>query len=216
MSAKTPIQVVIFDLFGKLVECGTQHNPFRQLLTWARDNGRRSHPDDARVILTTNGDVTSISRALGIEPTVEVLEQVEERITKDLATLQLYSDVNPTLMGLIERNIQVGICSNLAQPYGRSIDTLLGRFRIKRFLSYEASAVKPEPAIYQAICNDFNCPPSQCLFVGDTLDADFLGPQHFGMRALHLKRNEPAMSAHISSLGEVLGYIDHLDWVHSH
>ena len=48
------IKYVIFDLFGTLVKYGVQHHPFRQLLKWARENGRPVKADDARTIMTTN------------------------------------------------------------------------------------------------------------------------------------------------------------------
>ena len=53
----------------------------------------------------------------------------------------------------------------------------------------EIGAIKPEPAIYRAMCDPLGCQPSDILFVGDTEDADVDGPRAFGMRAVHLDRD---------------------------
>ena len=50
MNANYKISHVTFDLFGTLIKFGVQHHPFRQLLKWARENGRQVLPDDARTV----------------------------------------------------------------------------------------------------------------------------------------------------------------------
>lgn len=63
------------------------------------------------------------------------------------------------------------------------------------------------PQIYAAIYDRYQCEPHQCLFVGDTLEADVTGPKQYGMKALHLSRNGEAKNFHIQSLIEVPAHI---------
>jgi FMN phosphatase YigB (HAD superfamily) len=66
-------KTVIFDLYGTLVKFGVMHHPFRQLLKWARDNGRKVRADDARQLMTTNGDIFMLADHLGIKAPQEIL-----------------------------------------------------------------------------------------------------------------------------------------------
>lgn len=204
----TDHQIVIFDLYGTLIKFGVQHHPFRQLLKWARENGRQVLPDDARTVMTINGGVDAISHGLGINPPRELVQKIESQIEDELSSLSLFDDVIPTLNALQSRGTRIGLCSNLAQPYGAVIDKLLTDFELEHFLSYELGAIKPEAQIYESILSRFNCEPDQCLFIGDTFEADYAGPLAMGMRALHLTRSSATQPHQISSLIDVLAYLD--------
>jgi len=205
---KSPAGVVIFDLFGTLIKFGVQHHPFRQLLKWARQNGRQVRPDDARMIMTINGDVNAISYGLDIKPPPELVQEIEAQIEDELSSLTLFDDVIPTFNALQSRCIRIGLCSNLAQPYGAVIGKLLADFDLEQFLSYESGAIKPEAQIYESILNRFNCESEQCLLIGDTFDADYAGPTAVGMKALHLTRSGATQPFQISSLINVLTHLD--------
>jgi HAD superfamily hydrolase (TIGR01549 family) len=208
MNTKSEINYVIFDLFGTLTKFGVQHHPFRQLLKLARENGRQVLPDDARTIMTINGGVDIISCGLGIKPTVKLMRVVEEQIENELSSLTLFDDVIPTLNALQFRGIRIGLCSNLAQPYGAVIGKLLADFDLEQFLSYELGTIKPEAQIYESILDRFHCEPEQCLFIGDTFEADYVDPMAVGMKALHLTRCGATQPHQISSLVNVLAYLD--------
>ncbi len=208
MKAKREINIVILDLFGTLIKFGVQHHPFRQLLKWARENGRQVLPDDARTIMTINGGVDAISHRLGINPPRELVQKIEAQIEDELSSLSLFDDVVSTLNALQSRGIKIGLCSNLAQPYGAVIDKLLSGVDLERFLSYELGAIKPEAQIYDSILSRYSCEPDECLFIGDTFEADYAGPIAVGMKALHLARSVATQAHQISSMIDMLAYLD--------
>lgn len=208
MNSKCNISCVTFDLFGTLIKFGVQRHPFRQLLKWARENGRQVRPDDARTVMTINGGIEAISYGLGVSPPNELVRNLERQLDDELSSLTLFDDVIPTLKQLLAGGIDIGICSNLAQPYSAVIDNLLAGFDLKKFLSYELGAIKPEVQVYESILSHFNCAAEQCLFIGDTLEADYAGPIAVGMKALHLNRSGAIQSYQISSLIDVLAYLD--------
>ncbi|HCS64879.1 MAG TPA: haloacid dehalogenase [Cellvibrio sp.] len=197
-------KVVIFDLYGTLVKFGVMHHPFRQLLKWARENGRKPKPDDARTLMTVNGDVPALVAALGIDAPDALLKQIQLHIQEELSSLTLYDDVIPTLTAIRRHNIPIAICSNLAFPYGKAIDLLPEGQQLTRGLSYETGFIKPESGIYHAIICQLHVRPEECLFVGDTLLADYEGPRQFGMHAYHLVRGTPSTGHSINSLADVL------------
>lgn len=196
--------LVIFDLFGTLIKYGVMHHPFRQLLKWAREAGRQAKPDDARILMTVNGDVSELAAALGISAPNWLIDQIQMQISQELNSLTLYDDVKPTLAALASLDIPIAICSNLAFPYGEVVDHLLGEYSLIRCMSYEVGAIKPEPEIFHAVINAVQMRPDECLFVGDTLFADYDGPRQIGMHARHLVRGRPSSGDVINSLTEIL------------
>lgn len=207
--AKTtpPVQpsLVIFDLFGTLIKYGVMHHPFRQLLKWARENGRQPKPDDALRLMTINGNIPELATALGISAPDWLIDQMQLQIREELNSLTLYEDVTPTLALLKARDIPIAICSNLASPYGEVLHRLLGEYRHIRCMSYEVGFIKPEPEIFRAVIAAAQVRPEACLFVGDTSLADYDGPRRFGMDARHLIRDKPANGDVINSLTDLLG-----------
>lgn len=181
-------RLVIFDLYGTLIQFGVKHHPFRSILQWARQNGRSPKPDDARTLMTLSGTPVEIFSAMGIFPPESMLTQLDADIETELASLTLFEDVIPTLNQLVEWQIPIAVCSNLAQPYGAVIDRLLPRIPLLQCLSYEVGYIKPEREIYKWIVEKAGVKPDQCLFVGDTFLADYEGPKHVGFQAKHLTR----------------------------
>ncbi len=120
--------------------------------------------------------------------------------------MRAFDDAVPTLTALRERGLRLGLCSNLASPYAIPARLLLPAVDAYGF-SFAVGAVKPQAAIYEAVCTALKLPPSAVLMVGDTFEADVAGPLSVGMQACHLVRDRVAASdAHhrISSLGELL------------
>jgi len=142
------------------------------------------------------------------QPPRELIQKIEVQIEDELLSLNLFDDVIPTLNALQSRGMKIGLCSNLAQPYGAVIGRLLADFDLEQFLSYELGTIKPEAQIYESILSRFNCEPDQCLFIGDTFEADYAGPIAVGMKALHLTRSSATQPHQISSLVDVLAYLD--------
>lgn len=196
--------LVVFDLFGTLVRFGVRNHPFRKVMVWAREQGRKPQSDDARVIMTTNKDCGELLANLGVFPSNDMLVQLDREIRDELNSLELFDDVLPTFRALDDRGVRIAICSNLAKPYSAAIDNLLPKnIDFLRCLSFEVGAIKPEKEIYDCIVNRSGVMPEQVLFIGDTRSADFDGPLAYGFRALHLVRGQiPGVDA-ISSLMEL-------------
>lgn len=200
----TPPALVVFDLYGTLVRFRVMHHPFRKILIWAREQGRKPQADDARKIMTGDMECEELLAELGIFPLTEMLEQLHQEIQEELVSLTLFDDVLPTLNALLNKGIPLAICSNLAKPYGAVIDRLLPQVDLMQYLSYEVGAIKPEREIYDWIVRKSGIPANQALFVGDTRLADYEGPLKYGFRALHLVRHQPSRGDTIASLEEIL------------
>jgi FMN phosphatase YigB (HAD superfamily) len=210
MTQHSPIskpRMVVFDLYGTLVQFGVMKHAYRQILQWAREQGRTPQPDDARQLMTRNGNPATVFASLGIFPTDALLAQFTQDIRDEMESLCLFDDVLPTLETLVGMDITIGICSNLATPYGEGIERLLPGFTFVKSLSYEAGAIKPEPAMYDDIVVKSGIPVSQTWFVGDTWLADYDGPTRYGFHAWHLMRNNPVEDYQINSLIHIITLI---------
>jgi HAD superfamily hydrolase (TIGR01549 family) len=201
--------LIVFDLYGTLVQFGIKHHPFRKVLLWAREQGRSPQPYDARRLMTADKDYDELLATLGIFPPASMLVQLHQEIQEELVSLTLFDDVLPTLIVLANQGIPLAICSNLAKPYGAVIDKLLPQFNFTRYLSYELGAIKPDREIYESIVAGTGLARRQILFIGDTSLADYEGPTQFGFRAKHLVRGQPSGSNTIASLTEVLQLLAH-------
>jgi len=174
------------------------------LMLWAREQGRKPQPDDARKIMTADKTCEELLAELGIFPSANMLAQLHREVQEELNSLTLFDDVLTTLDVLANQGIPLAICSNLAKPYGAVIDKLLPQFNFARHLSYELGAIKPDREIYKSIVAGTGLAPGQILFIGDTSLADYEGPTQFGFQAKHLVRGQTSGSNTIASLTEVL------------
>ena len=81
------------------------------------------------------------------------------------------------------------MCSNLAKPYALPVLSLLP-FEFDAYAwSFEVGVVKPDHRIYNTVWQSLALSPGEVLMVGDTYEADCLGPRRVGMHAIHLARN---------------------------
>jgi HAD superfamily hydrolase (TIGR01549 family) len=199
-----PSRLIVFDLYGTLIKFGTSHHPYRKILRWEYEQGRKPVNTDARFLMTRNEGVESVLGLMGINAPDNLLQTFHREIEDELNSLTLFDDVVPTLQQLVEAEVGLAICSNLAKPYGAIIDRLLPDFHFTRILSYDVGFIKPENGIYEAILNKTGHKKENVLFVGDTYVADFEGPSRFGFQALHLCRDKVSSDYCIQSLREIL------------
>lgn len=200
----SPPILVAFDLFGTLIRYGIMHHPFRKILKFARENGRKPSPYDARNLMTVDADAEEVMARMEIFPPKKLLDNLVIEIQEELDDLTLFDDAITVLDWLTERGVRLAICSNLANPYGAVINRLLPQYDLVRCLSYEIGAIKPEAKIYDEIVKRSYVNPSEVLFVGDTFTADFAGPAQYGFRALHLQRGGATHQGGIENLSEVI------------
>lgn len=197
-------KLVIFDLYGTLIRFGVKNHPYRKIMRWAKEHGRAPRAQDARNIMTQACSPAKVFAAIGIEVPTYMLSRLRAEIEEEIQSLTLFDDVIPVLKQLTSSGIPVAICSNLAQPYGSAINILLPDFKFINCLSYEVGYIKPEKEIYEWIIKRSKFTPEQCLFVGDTLIADYEGPKQFGFQARHLIREGNRSNETIRDLTEIL------------
>lgn len=171
---------IAVDAFGTLLHFdGHRINPYARLINTPAGEKAMRLP-----FLTRDVPPATFAEELGL---VHLIPLIERELTAEIAAIRLFDDVADTLRRLRGAGHRIVVCSNLAQPYGEVIRRLLPDLD-GHVCSYEVGAKKPDPAIYQAVCDALNCRPQDVLFIGDSKRADFDGPRHFGMQARLIDR----------------------------
>ena len=198
-------QAVVFDVYGTIVEIRNERGPFKKLLQLLAKKGRPPQADDAAKLMSMSANLSETAKFFGFDLTAQELAPLEKDLQLEIDSLNLYPDTTPTLLELQKTGLKIALCSNLAAPYAAPVMALLPITLDAYVWSFEVGAIKPEPIIYSAVCDALNISPSKILFVGDTLLADYIGPQSIGMRSVHLNRkNTPSPNSTIISLTELV------------
>ncbi|MEN5346798.1 HAD family hydrolase [Achromobacter mucicolens] len=200
------IKAVAFDVFGTLVNIDRPTRPFRKLVRLLHEAGRPRQRDDGIRAMSSAIDLRQAARLFGGMISEDALSALEAELRAEIESITLFPDAAPTLLALKARGIKVALCSNLAAPYGPPVLDLLPFQPDFCAWSYEAGAVKPQPEIYQYLCEGIACQPEEVLMIGDTIEADMIGPRKFGMHGYHLDRHAATSNSaeSVRSLSDVL------------
>ncbi len=178
------VRAVCFDAFGTLVEIADKRQPFRTLL---REGVKGITADE---VLTRPLSLREVAARVSQELGEDGLTELERDLQAECASIRLRPGMATIWQALRARGLRIGVCSNLALPYGGPLLSTLPDPPDAVILSYEVRLVKPDPAIFHLVCNRLGVGPAEILFVGDTPSADFEGPRAIGMPAMLISEFE--------------------------
>lgn len=118
----------------------------------------------------------------------EVLRAIGEWESE--AVMSIFDDVRGVAEWLETAGIKLGICSN----WDWDLDRLLRQAGIDQLFdsitwSARAGVRKPHRLIYVSALRELDVARERTLFVGDSWQADVVGPARFGIRSVHLNRS---------------------------
>ena len=183
-------KVIIFDAFGTLVKIKTGRSPYRKLMKWLKENGRKSHPNDAKFIMSNNVNIQQLAELFGYVLPKQLLNEIEDDLQNELRDIELYEDTISTLKNLQNSGYKIALCSNLAMPYGEQLKKLLPNLFDFIVFSYDVNHIKPEQQIYEMVQAHFNCDMPEMLFIGDNPILDVEKPISLGISARIINRHQ--------------------------
>lgn len=193
-------KVIIFDAFGTLVKIGESRHPYRKLMNWLKDNGRKPTTNDASIIMSNDVNIEELAALFGKVIPIELLTEINQDLQFELNMIMLFEDVIPILQKLKDLGFKIALCSNIAKPYGDKLKTILPKnFFDVLILSYEVDAIKPEISIYETLRKKLDCQMCEALFIGYNPILDVEVPIALGMSARLIERNK------MQNLSDVLG-----------
>jgi putative hydrolase of the HAD superfamily len=140
-----------------------------------------------------------------VEPPPEFFPAVYDRFAAP-DVWHVYEDVIPTLTGLRDCGLKLGIISN----WDARLRPLLGRLGLEQFfdrqiISCEVGATKPDARLFQQAAAELAVAPDELLHVGDHHEFDVLGAQRAGASGLQLERRRPVTESwQVASLRALL------------
>ena len=183
------IKVVAFDVFGTLIKIEHRRSPYKKLMKWLKESGRKPLATDAATIMSIDGNFEEIAAFFGQKIPAYLLDEMYADLNFELQHIQPYEDSIATINQLKNAGYKIALCSNTARPYGEKVASLLPLCDSYAW-SYELAVNKPDPRIYQHFLEQLNCRPEDVLFIGDTLLADVTGPQAVGIHARIIDRTK--------------------------
>jgi FMN phosphatase YigB (HAD superfamily) len=189
------ISGVVFDAFGTVVEIGTRTNPYRELLKHGRRQGMSLDPAALHIAMTTNLSFLELASHLSISLSRSKRDELMQALEVELSSINPFADALVAIQQLKEAGLKIGICSNVASPYVPTVREIFPDMDGYAF-SCELGVIKPNPAIYQAVCNQMNVEPGsyfgngagRVLMIGDSGRCDRDGPRLIGVMGFHLDR----------------------------
>lgn len=182
------IQGVCFDGFGTVVEITDKRRPFQALIDREHSTsfGSRAmtHPIGLR----------ELSREVSIPPPEARLAELEADLQAELNSIRLRPGMDLAWNAVHRAGLKIGVCSNLAAPYEQPLMERLPGKPDALVLSFRVKLIKPQPEIYGLVCGQLGLLPSQVLFVGDTLEADVIGPSTIGAFAVPVSEFEQSFA----------------------
>ncbi|WP_458130267.1 HAD family hydrolase [Pseudomonas sp. Z2-11] len=186
---------VVFDAFGSIVRINDRTSPYVVLFREGRRQGVPISPGLPGLAMTTNLSFVELASRLGIVLSSSKRKELNRALEQELSSIKAYPDAIEAVSRLQNAGIKLGICSNLAAPYGPIVRRLFPEMDGYAF-SFELGIMKPEPAIYRSICNQMGVVPGyffdlkteRVVMIGDSQRCDRDGPRKVGISGLHLDR----------------------------
>lgn len=207
----------IFDVFGTLIKIQNRRSPYLQMLRYGRAHGRRPLPSDSLTLMTYDLSLTEAADHLGIPVGYVKLHGLEQLLAEELASLTLYEDALESIGMLQSAGIKVGLCSNLAAPYGAAVRRLLPSLDAYGF-SFEVGAAKPDPVIYHSVCRTMGVEPgkqlggSRVVMIGDSVRCDRDGARAAGIAGFYLNREGDGDFTSLVNFAEQVLECDAMVW----
>ncbi|WP_084652418.1 HAD family hydrolase [Bosea sp. BIWAKO-01] len=182
------IRAICFDAFGTLLEIVDKRRPFGQLMN------ERGTDHRAVDVLTRPLSLREVAKELAIVIGEARLQELELDLDAERASIQLRPGMAVFWAALRRADLRIGVCSNLAQPYAEPLLAILPGIPDALVLSFEVGFIKPQPEIFHCVREELGLRAEQILFIGDTPEADILGPRAVGMHAMTIDAFEAAVN----------------------
>ena len=187
----SPLRAVVFDLWGTLIDASTE-----ELRILRQRVARRAGIEEKRfesIWVETyrrreTGPIRPALRAVGIpdDATDEILGWRRHVIRNALVPADGALEVLAEVRG---RGLRTGLLTMCTQEVSELWpETELAPLVDEAVFSCEVGLAKPDPRIYQLVCERVEVEPGEALFVGDGANDELAGAARAGLRPVLLDR----------------------------
>jgi putative hydrolase of the HAD superfamily len=132
----------------------------------------------------------SLLKKLNInEKNVFLAAQIDE-LWWTYSSVQVYSDVEPTLSGLKAKGLKLGLVSN---GFKKDLDYVLGALSLEKWFDTivcidSCNCAKPDNRIFLYALDKLEIKSNEAIFVGDSVLQDYEGAQEIGIKPFLIDR----------------------------
>ncbi len=195
-----PYKAIIFDLYGTLVD-NFSSQAYDKIQEQMAKVLNIPYPKFRQVMLETINDKSSdgyhaveenileICRRLSIKAdTIQIERAAVPHYAFSRSTLVIKSKVLEALDTLKSDGLLLGLITNCRPPIPSAfLESPLAQYIDASIFSCEERIKKPDPRIYQIVCERLKVQPQECLYVGDGSGEELTGAAAVGMLPI-LKR----------------------------
>ena len=195
---KSP-RVIVFDVYGTLVELKERTRPERMISQFISSQGI----DPALLapsLLKYNENWGTWLHKNGLDAPPALWAQWLERQQVEVASTALFPETISVLSALMTHGYQVGVVSNLSSTYAPYMSGVLDTLEqltgqsIARQWSFASGCTKPDPMIFSLFMQQFpQYHPSDFLMIGDKMKEDVEGPAQCGWSAIQINRPQDTL-----------------------
>jgi len=129
----------------------------------------------------------------------------------NFAHIYVYPDVKETLQRLKQIGLKLGIITG---GYEEDVEKILPKAMLEKFFDVYVGVNtigkrKPHPSAFKCALKQLGIKPKEAIFVGDQLEADYMGAQKVGIKALLIQREGMPIAGvtTIASLREIFDFL---------
>ena len=191
-------QVIVYDLDDTLYpEREFAYSGFNVVDTWLRENrsiegfqaiARQLYQEGHR------GKIFNIAfERMGLDFERSVIEQMVQEYRKHMPTLQLYPDA-VKVIEYFKKSKHQAIITDGTQVVQRNKIKALGLEKVIPCIivtdELGPQHSKPSPLPYQKVTEYYKTSPSDCIYIGDNPQKDFVTAKKLGWKTIRIKRPE--------------------------
>jgi len=143
---------------------------------------------------------------------------VEAYYRPEIQSWQLFPDTLDTLTALEKSRYLLGIVSNARSDW--QVNSILRKFDLTRFFNLIVISAllrirKPRAEIFLKALDGLDLSPKETVFIGNSVDADVLGPKSVGIHTIHIQRQQPDHDLILGPEATVTSLTDALKTLHN-
>ena len=205
-SSEHRVKAVLFDLGGTLIRTTEIPYVMKKILKHRGINRSLEEIIQARKEAEKGlnfRDLTKLLDEFWIQWNIQILSNLQvksntRKLAKYIAThwwdysnVTLYPDAEKTLPLLKERGLKIGLITNGLQS---DVNEILPKVGIQNFFDIivvinTLRKMKPDVEVFHYALQKLKTVPSEAIFIGDEMEADYKGAQNSGLTAYLIDRN---------------------------
>jgi len=220
------VKAVLFDLGNTLV-CQEPYEAFQRILQAnsvfkstkeireALEKGNKEFEAERRAVLPPREFYVQLNmtilKHLGITRSVRRLAEEIDQQWFNFSKIHVYSDVKDSLRRLKQMRLKLGVVTG---GYELDIKQILPRAGLEEFFDVcvgvdTTGKRKPKPEAFKHALKRLGVKPEEAIFVGDSLEQDYLGAQKVGMKAVLIQREGKPVTGikTVTSLREIFDFL---------